>query len=70
MTSLYAPHYREYAVLHMLREGRIWHVPTDDEIARWGESGAEHALHHYYRIAAEVDAGCFWKRWTRFPGNC
>ena len=65
--SIYAPHYRKYAVLHMLREGRIWHVPTDDEIARWGESGAEHALHHYYQIAAAVDAGMFLEALDSLP---
>ena len=65
--SVYAPHYREYAVLHMLRESRIWHVPTDDEIARWGKSGAEHALHHHYRIAAAVDAGMFLEALDSLP---
>jgi len=65
--SAYAPHYRKYAVLHMLREGRIWHVPADDEIARWGQSGAEHALHHHYQIAAAIDAGMFLEALDSLP---
>ena len=56
---MYAPHYRKYAALHMLREGEIWRVPTDEEIARWGQSGSEHALRHHYEIAYEMDAGAF-----------
>ena len=59
--SMYAPHYREYAVLHMLREDKIWHVPTDGEIARWAKSGSEHALRHHYEIASVMDAGPFLK---------
>ena len=56
---MYAPHYHKYAVLHMIREGKIWHVPTDDEIARWGRNGNERALRHYHEIASEMDAGVF-----------
>ena len=56
---MYAPHYRKYAALHMLREGEIWRAPTDEEIARWGQIGSEHALRHHYEIAYEMDAGAF-----------
>ena len=67
---MYAPHYHKYAVLHMLREGRIWHVPTDDEIAGWGKNCNERALYHHYEIAYGMDAGgVFGSAGLPFPGT-
>ena len=59
--NTYAPHYYEYAVLHMLREGKIWRAPTDDEIAEWGESGKGYALEHHYEIVSQIDTDRFLK---------
>lgn len=59
--NTYEPHYYEYAALHMLREDKIWHVPTDDEITEWGKVGKEYALEHHYEIASQINIGQFLK---------
>lgn len=57
----YEPYLHEYAALHMLREDKIWHVPTDTEIDEWGRSGREYALEYHYEVMYEMDAGPFLK---------
>ena len=52
----YEPHYYEYAVLHMLREGRIFTVPEEKNAAKWASRGQYYLEHHYEnmdRIKAE-----------------
>lgn len=59
--NTYEPHYYEYAALHMLREDKIWYVPTDNAITEWGKVGKEYALEHHYEIASQINIGKFLK---------
>ena len=55
----YEPHYHEYAVLHMLREGRIFTVPTEEDAAKWASRGQYYALEHHYDNMDEMRAEPF-----------
>lgn len=61
MANRYEPHYYEYAVLHMLREDKIWSVPTEDDVAGWGSRGQDHALRYHYVSMSRMDADRFMK---------
>ena len=57
----YEPRYYEYAVLHMLREDKIWSVPTEDEVVEWGSRGLDHALRYHYVSMSRMNADHFLK---------
>lgn len=57
----YEPRYYEYAVLHMLREDKIWSVPTEDDVVEWGSRGRDHALRYYYVSMSRMNADYFLK---------
>ena len=61
MSNRYEPHYYEYAVLHMLREDKIWSVPTEEDVAEWGNRGLDHALRYHYESMSQMDAERFLK---------
>ena len=57
----YEPYCYEYAVLHMLREDKIWSVPTEADIDEWGRGGHEYALEYHHEAVEEMDVEPFLK---------
>lgn len=55
----YEPHYHEYAVLHMLREGRIFTVPGEKDAAKWASRGHHYALEYHYEAMDGIKAEPF-----------
>ena len=57
----YEPRYYEYAVLHMLREDKIWSVPTEGDVVEWGSRGLDPALRYHYVSMSRMNADYFLK---------
>ncbi len=55
----YEPHYHKYAVLHMLREGRIFTVPEEKDAAKWASRGQHYALEYHYENMDRMQAEPF-----------
>lgn len=65
----YKPHYYKYAVLHMLRDDKIWHVPGDSEIDRWGQNDSLYKLEHYYEIVRNIKTERFLEALDSLAGS-
>lgn len=65
----YKPHYYKYAVLHMLRDDKIWHVPEDGEIDRWGQNDSLYKLEHYYEIVRNIKTERFLEALDSLAGS-
>ena len=65
----YKPHYYKYAVLHMLRDDKIWSVPKESDIARWADSDSLYALEHHYEIARKIKTEHFLEALDSLAGS-
>lgn len=65
----YEPHYYEYAVLHMLREGRIFTVPEENDAAKWASRGQYYALEYHYENMGRMKAEPFLEALDSLAGS-
>ena len=65
----YKPHYYKYAVLHMLRDDKIWNVPGDSKIDRWGKNDSLYKLEHYYDIVRNIETERFLEALDSLAGS-
>ena len=65
----YEPHYHKYAVLHMLREGRIFTVPEEKDAAKWASRGQYYALEYHYENMGRMQAEPFLEALDSLAGS-
>ena len=65
----YEPHYHKYAVLHMLRENRIFTVPEEKDAAKWASRGQYYALEYHYENMDRMKAEPFLEALDSLAGS-